>query len=200
MKTTKILLSGFLFIFFSTSVLAQDNSSSESTFGIKGGLNYSTVSKGNFDEGPDPRTSFHIGFVGEVPLVPKVFSLQPEMLYSRQGFENTVQPIVGSSYKVTYKVDYLNLPILAKLHLGKVFSIEAGPQFGFKVSEKVETDNNDAIPEDDVNNFDTAIAGGVSCNFNGTFINARFTQSLNEVVKDSGSKNMVFQIGIGFKM
>lgn len=201
MKLIKNLtLGAFLFAFVSNAS-AQDNSgSSNSGFGIKGGLNYTTVSKGKFEEGPDPRTTFHIGFLGEVALLPNVLSLQPEVLYSRQGFENTVQPLIGSSYKVTYKFDYVNVPILAKLHIGKVLSVEAGPQFGLKVSEKIESENGSSM-EDQLNDFDTAIAGGLSLKFNGgVFIYGRFTQSLNEVVKDSDSKNMVVQVGLGFKM
>jgi hypothetical protein len=199
--TKKFALAVFLFTFVNI-VSAQEatNTESSSGFGIKGGLNFSTVSKGKFEEGPDPRTSFHIGFLGEIPLVPKILSLQPEVVYSRQGFEKTVQPFLGSSYKVTYQFDYVNVPILAKLHLGKIISLEAGPQFGFKVSEKIESGNNSSL-ENEVNDFDTAIAGGVSLNFNGgAFLFGRFTQSLNEVIKDSDSKNMVFQVGIGFKM
>ena len=101
---------------------------------------------------------------------------------------------------MTYQIDYLNVPILAKLYLGKIFSIEVGPQFGFKVSEKTESSNSSSL-ENEVESFDTAIAAGVSFNFSeGAFISGRFTQSLNEVVKNSDSKNMVFQVGIGFKM
>ncbi|MGH2665846.1 porin family protein [Flavobacterium sp.] len=193
----KLTLGAFLFA-FAGNIAAQDTNNSR--FGIKGGLNYSTVSKGEFDEGPDPRTSFHIGFLGEVPVVRNVFAIQPEVVYSRQGFETTVKPLIGSNYKVTYQIDYVNVPILAKLYIGKLFSIEAGPQFGLKVSEKTESDNG-STTEDEVNSFDTAIAAGVSFNFGGgAFITGRFTQSLNEVVKDSDSKNMVFQVGIGFKM
>lgn len=198
MKLIKNLTLGTFLFVFAFSAFAQDKSGG--SFGIKGGLNYATVSKGDFEEGPDPRTSFHFGFMGEVPLVPKILSLQPELLYSRQGFEYNVQPFIGNSYKVTYKIDYINVPVLAKLKLGNIFSIEAGPQFGMKVSEKVESDNS-VSDENDVNSFDTAIAGGLSLNFaGGAFIFGRFTQSLNEVVKDSGSKNMVIQAGIGFKM
>lgn len=193
MKLIKKLTLGVFLFAFANTVTAQD-------FGIKGGLNYSTVSKGKFEEGPDPRTSFHIGFLGEIPVVPNVFAIQPEVVYSRQGFETVVKPLIGSNYKVTYQIDYVNVPVLAKLYLGKLVSIEAGPQFGLKVSEKTESDNNSST-EDNVNNFDTAIAAGVSFNFaGGAFITGRFTQSLNEVVKDSDSKNMVFQVGIGFKM
>ncbi len=201
MKLIKNLtLGAFLFAFVSNASAQDSSGDSNSGFGIKGGLNYATVSKGEFEEGPDPRTTFHIGFLGEVELLPNVLSLQPEVLYSRQGFENTVQPLIGSSYKVTYKFDYVNVPVLAKLHIGKVLSVEAGPQFGLKVSEKIESENGSSM-EDQLNDFDTAIAAGLSLNFNqGVFIYGRFTQSLNEVVKDSDSKNMVVQVGLGFKM
>ncbi|WP_313804599.1 porin family protein [Flavobacterium sp.] len=197
MKTLKFLFAGIILTTTAT-LTAQDKNSGNSSFGIKGGLNYSTITKGDFDEGPDPRTSFYLGFVGEIPVVENVFSIQPEVLYSRQGFEVN-QTILGTNYKTEYKLDYINVPVLAKIHLGKVFSIEAGPQFGLKISEKYENEDS-SIETDDVNEFDTALAAGVSLNFDGGFfISGRFTQSLNEVVKDSGSKNQVIQAGVGFK-
>lgn len=176
---------------------AQENTKNEGNFGIKGGLNHSTVTKGDFDEGPDPRTSFHIGFFSEIPLIGNVLSLQPEFIYSRQGFENNFS-FLGNNYKTTYKIDYINVPILAKIHLGKALSIEAGPQFGLKINENVETNNSETVTND-VKPFDTAIAAGLSLNFDTMFISGRYTYSLNEVVENSNAKNSVFQIGIGFK-
>lgn len=177
---------------------AQETTKKDGDFGIKGGLNYSTVTKGDFDEGPDPRTSFHIGFFGEIPLIDNVFSIQPEFIYSRQGFENNFT-FLGNNYKTTYKIDYINMPILAKIYLGKTLSIEAGPQFGLKINENIET-NNSSAESNDVKAFDTALAAGVSLNFEGMFISGRYTYSLNEVVENSNAKNSVFQIGIGFKL
>lgn len=197
MRTSHILFAG-LVLSAVTTATAQDKGKTESSFGIKGGLNYATITKGDFDEGPDPRTSFHLGFVGEIPVVENVFAIQPEVLYSRQGFEIN-QTLLGTNYKTEYKLDYINVPVLAKIYLGKAFSIEAGPQFGLKIGEKYENDDA-TIETNDVNDFDTAIAAGLSFNFDGgLFITGRFTQSLNEVVKDSGSKNQVFQAGLGFK-
>lgn len=197
MKTVNFLFAG-LVLLVTTVATAQDQKTSNSHFGIKGGLNYSTITKGDFNEGPDARTSFHLGIVGEIPVVANVFAIQPEVLYSRQGFEIN-QNILGTNYKTEYKLDYINVPVLAKIYLGKAISIEAGPQFGLKVGEKYE--NQDSTTEtNDVNDFDTALAVGLSFNFDGgVFLSGRFTQSLNEVVKDSGSKNQVFQAGIGFK-
>ena len=186
-----------LFLIVTQSLLSQENSNNDGSFGIKGGLNYSTVTKGDFDEGLDPRTSFYLGFFGEIPLVENVFSIQPEFIYSRQGFENNFS-LLGNNYKTTYKIDYINMPILAKIYLGDVFAIEAGPQFGLKINENIESDNS-TTETNDVNSFDTALAGGISLNFDNIFISGRYTYSLNEVVKDSNAKNSVFQVGLGFK-
>lgn len=192
----KVILLVLVFI-GTQNVIGQEKTKSEGSFGIKGGLNYSTVTQGDFDEGPDPRTSFHIGFFSEIPLIDKVFSIQPEFIYSRQGFENNFT-ILGNNYKTTYKIDYINVPVLAKIYLGETFAIEAGPQFGLKINENVETDNSTS-ETNDVNAFDTALAAGVSLNFDSVFISGRYTYSLNEVVKDSNAKNSVFQVGLGFK-
>lgn len=192
----KVILSVLVFVVTQT-LLGQETVKSEGNFGIKGGLNYSTVTKGDFDEGPDPRTSFYVGFYGEIPLVENVFSIQPEFIYSRQGFENNFT-LLGDNYKTIYKIDYINMPILAKIYLGKTLAIEAGPQFGIKVNENIETDDS-STETNDVNSFDTALAAGISLNFESVFLSGRYTYSLNEVVKDSNAKNSVFQIGIGFK-
>lgn len=195
MKTLRLLLASIVFTAVSTTAIAQD---SKNSISIKGGLNYTTITKGDFEEGPDPRASFHIGLAGEISLIPKVFSIQPEAIYSRQGFE--YDNLFGN--RMQYKLDYINFPVLAKVYIIKELSIEAGPQFGLKVSEKVDYkgENNTPPQENNYNNFDTALAGGLSFNFsNGVFLTARYTQSLNEVIKDTGAKNKVFQAGIGFK-
>ena len=190
----KVFLVSIMFL-FANAIFAQSGNSER--FGIKGGLNYSTVTKGDFNEGADPRTSYYLGFYGEIPLVRKVLSLQPEIIYSRQGFETNYSDLLGNNYKQEYRIDYINLPILAKIHIGKIFSVEAGPQFGFKINEKIKSENS-ATFNNDVTSFDTALAGGVSFNIDDFLISARYTYSVNEVIKNTDSKNSVFQLGIGF--
>lgn len=195
MKKVIFLITSFI----SVAAFSQEerNSSNDARFGIKGGLNYSTVTKGNFEDGLDPRTSFYIGFVGEIPLIGNTISLQPEMLYSRQGFENNFT-LLGTNYNEEYQVDYINIPVLLKLRAGNVLSFEAGPQFGLKINEKV-VSNNSEVERNNINEFDTALAGGISLNFSEFFLTGRYTYSLNEIIKDSNSKNSVFQIGVGLR-
>ncbi|CAM4418997.1 porin family protein [Flavobacterium terrigena] len=195
MKNVILLLTSFI----SVTAFSQEEvkSSSDARFGIKGGLNYSTVTKGDFEEGLDPRTSFYIGFVSEIPLVGRILHLQPEMIYSRQGFESNYS-FLGENYNDVYQVDYINIPVLLKLYAGNTLSFEFGPQFGLKVNEKI-VRNDSEVEENDINSFDTALAGGVSLNFDKFFLSGRYTYSLNEIIKDSNSKNSVFQIGGGFR-
>ena len=194
MKKVILLLTSFISV---TAFSQETEKTSHAKFGIKGGLNYATVTKGEFKDGLDPRTSFNVGFVGEIPLVGKAMSIQPEVLYSRQGFENNFV-LLGTNYKEEYQIDYINIPILLKLNAGNVLSFEAGPQFGLKINEKV-VSNNSEVDRDDINEFDTALAGGISLNFNEFFISGRYTYSLNEIIKDSNSKNSVFQVGVGVR-
>lgn len=193
----KVILLVTAFISFTAVSQEETKSTSDAKFGFKGGLNYSTVTQGDFEEGLDPRTSFYLGFVGEIPLAANVIYLQPEMVYSRQGFENNYT-VLGSSYTEEYQIDYMNFPILLKMYLGNTIAIEAGPQFGLKINERV-VDNNSEVDRNDINAFDTALAAGVSLNFDDFFLSGRYTYSFNEIIEDSNSKNSVFQIGLGFK-
>jgi hypothetical protein len=53
------------------------------------------------------------------PLLAKVF-IQPELLYSQQGYK-----ITNSSGTFTQKLDYINLPIMLKAYPSKKISFEA---------------------------------------------------------------------------
>jgi hypothetical protein len=88
--------------------------------GLKTGLNISNVTGGDADR--NSLFDFHIGGIAEFKLSEK-FSLQPELLYTRQGSE------VENSVKI--KLDYLAIPLMAKFYLSEKFSVEAGPQVSF---------------------------------------------------------------------
>lgn len=169
--------------------------------GVKAGFNFATVSRGNLDISPDARTGFYLGINYEYPIIKDVFSIQPEMLFSQQGFEKRYT-VSGERQKSIYKVDYLNIPILARYYVVRGFSFEAGPQFGYKVSE--EFDRNETDSEIDsltnANDFDFSFAAGITFQFDeGLFINGRYNRSFNEIIDGSSAKNIVIQLGLGFK-
>jgi len=104
-------------------------------FGVKGGINSSTFSGdgfGDFDN-PDSRTSFNLGLLAEIPVSDK-FSVQPEVLYSGQGYDIVSR---DNANDVEYQLDYINVPVLAKYYLVDGLSLEAGPQIGFLVNSEI---------------------------------------------------------------
>jgi len=204
MKLFKLLSAGALMLGAVTVATAQEDASNSDSmspsFGVKGGVNFATVSGDDFDS-PDSRTSFHVGVFGEFPIA-EIFSIQVEALYSGQGFEISDGGVLSNN-KVEYQLDYINVPVLAKFYLFEGFSLEAGPQFSFKVNEEIDADpNNDPgdSDQDFAETFDFGVAGGATFQTSmGLFATARYTQGITDVVKDRDIKNAVFQVGIGFK-
>lgn len=173
MKTIQSLFVAFLFFSLSQGALAQ-------SIGVRAGYNFSNVSDGKLGNTTN-NDGYYIGLYKEVPLLDKLLYIQPEVQFSKQGFSTAISDI---------DLSYIQVPILAKLYALKIVSIETGPQFGFKVSDK------GGIGNPDFKTFDAAWAFGASINLPfGLSINARYISSLNEVIKNSDAKNQVFQLG-----
>lgn len=182
----------------------QDESSPTSSFrfGVKGGVNFSTVTGDDFDS-PDARTSFHVGALAEFPIL-NHFSLQVEGIYSSQGFESEFSGFGGGANdNIEYQLDYINVPVLAKIYLLDGFSVEAGPQFGFKINEEIDTDPNNNPGDfnlDRAADYDFSLVGGVTFKSqSGLFIYGRYNYGLTDIIEDVDVKNAVLQLGLGFE-
>ncbi|MES2574095.1 MAG: porin family protein [Bacteroidota bacterium] len=152
--------------------------------GVKAGLNYANFTGTEIQT--DAITSYHAGLVAEIKLADK-FAIQPELLYSTQGasYEEA-----GEEFK--NELGYIAIPVLAKIYLGKSFSLELGPQASFLLSEKSDVDF------DDSNTFDFGLAGGLSYKITkNIFIQGRYVLGLTEVSSDANAKNSVLQFSAG---
>ena len=194
--------------------IAQAQSDSKAVqLGVKGGLNSSTISGDDIGE-LKSRTSFNAGLVAEIPISERV-SFQPEVFYSGQGFdiqENDQDNIFDTDDNVEYQLDYIQVPLLLKVYLVEGLSVEAGPQFGFKIHEEIDFEpNNDGgdieIDSNDSNikDLDTGIALGTAYKFdNGFFLSGRYTFGLTNIFEDGtafenvDAKNNVWQFCLGF--
>jgi predicted porin len=202
----------------STGAFAQNFS-----YGVKAGLNLSDVSKYNDDaEGADKgmRMGFHAGLVGEYQ-VNDFWGLQAELLYSQQGTKFTAK--VGDGKMVT-KLDYVNLPVMAKLYLYEGLSLEVGPQFGYLMSAKekisgfpAESEMNGEVnlldekevgEKDLLKRMDVSAAVGLSYKFAfGLDVSARYNLGLTKVSdkmydnneKKISPKNNVVMVGLGYR-
>lgn len=201
-RLIKLFSAGILMIGAITTANAQSSDALTPSFGIKGGVNFASITGDDFDS-PDSRTSFHVGLLAEFPLT-EMFSLQAEALYSGQGFESDLDgEIFGGEGKVEYQLDYINVPVLAKVYILDGLSIEAGPQFGFKVNEEIDANANaddGDLNLDEAEDFDFGVAAGVTFETPmGLFATGRYTQGFTDIVNNRDVKNSVFQIGVGYK-
>lgn len=206
----KIALLIALTIFGLTQANAQN-------FGFKGGYNYSSfngdVAKDNTLKG---LSGFYVGALLELPLG-DVLSIQPEVIYSRQGAAWEQKDILGE-FKKDLKLDYLNIPVMAKVNLGPLF-LQGGVQFGFLVG-KPETSSTvnglrvtEQVDKDAYASFDFGVGAGLGVNLSQHFfVEARYTHSLTNALDpnnnslknahisdDNNFKNAVLSLGLGVK-
>lgn len=143
-------------------------------FGVKGGLNISTIVGGDVED-TKSLVGFHVGGFAEIHVVQRFF-IQPELLYSTQGSKFDGGPILGDA---DLKLDYLSIPVLAKYYIvDNKFSVEAGPQFGVLVSAK--SDGEDV--KDFTRSTDFGFNIGAGYNFTDNFsVGLRYTIGLSPI-------------------
>jgi len=188
MRTLILIFS--LIISTATIATAQENV----IFGAKAGINLSNMSSDNFTE-TSTRTGFHLGLLAEVPLTNK-FSVQPEILYATQGTEAYEIMLGGSPRQADYKLDYIQLPVLAKIYLAESLSIEAGPSFNFLVMEEIGDSNTDFG-----STFEFGGVLGASYKIRGGFFAAaRFSYGFTDAMNTFTTTytNSGFQLGVGY--
>ncbi len=173
-------------------------------FGVKGGVNFTNMTSDGFEDN-SARTGYHIGLLAEIP-VSDSFSIQPEALYSTQGTEAT-RSFGGQRFKGEYQLDYIQVPVLAKVYLIDGLALEVGPSFNFLANEKYDFDSSALDAEFDTDmasSFEFGGALGASYKFNnGFFLGARYTQGFTDAFDsdnfdDDAIKNNGFQLGVGF--
>lgn len=193
MKLKQITIALFLGVI--GTINAQDSTIPKSNGGIKGGYNLAAVSFDGDGE-TEQRHGFHIGVYGE-SFISESFSIQPELMYSQQGYE-----ITNSSGTFTQKLDYINLPLMLKAYPSKNFFFEAGPQIGLAISHKEEYDGLfSGSQEYDPNNFDWGMNfGGGFKTDSGVSLGVRYHLGLGDLYDDGKAQNRVLQFSIGFDL
>src|SRR5690554_589867 len=171
----KKLILGVFAVFFAITSYAQGID-----FGIKAGANFSTLTDAT---GLKNKTGFHGGVFLGLKFNDKI-ALQPELLYSQQGAEFDMGKV---------DLNYINVPVIVKYYLVQGLNIQLGPQFGFVVDDNI----SNAIFE--AEDFD--VSGVIGAGYDFPFdirLDARYNFGFTDVVKDTGSKNGVFSIALGY--
>jgi hypothetical protein len=179
----------------------------EIDFGVQVGLNLANL-QGDDVEDVDARTGINVGLTGEYEFSPS-FGLMVGAIYSQQGADGS---ILGQDS--TLKLDYINVPVLAKFYLGgSGFSIDAGPQIGFIVKDEYEINEGafaGSTTDYDAEPIDLSVGGGLSYKFRegafleGISLSTRYMVGLSNIYNDNDTfsdnvTNQVFSFNLGYK-
>ncbi len=175
-----VTLSLVLFLFSIASF------SQELDFGIKAGANFANISDVTDSS---TKTGFQAGIFAGIKFTENL-AIQADLLYSQQGTKFDAGE---------FDLSYVNVPVVLKVYLIQGLNLQAGPQFGYVVEDKISFRVFDTIVNTDSEKVDVSGIVGAGYDFPfGIRIDARYNFGLTDVVKDSNSKNSVASIAIGY--
>ncbi len=187
----KFLLAAVIML-ASTNVFAQYSAGS---FTVQPRIGFSAADFNNTDD-TKARVGLVVGPEFEYFVTDK-FSLAGGILYSQQGAEI-------KDLDVTWEIDYLNIPVTANFYVLKGLALKAGIQPGVNLSAKLSSDKKNVDADTDgVKGFDLSIPVGLSYEFHRFVLDARYnigiTKIFDEDKVDLDSKNLTFQLTLGYK-
>ena len=205
----KLFLFAAVAAFTISTAFAQD----EIRYGIKGGVNYSNVSRADLSIKLNSKVGFHLGGVISYKIGEKVL-IQTEPMYSLQGYvfpESSVYTDVDGIPVVAKRVvhlHYINLPIIAGYELAKGLSVQAGPQVGVSLGGKVKfkdvssfgNSNNLENANLDLSTIELGVLGGLQYELpSNIFFQLRYVLGLTGISGKGSFKNNNAQLSIGYK-
>ncbi len=183
----RLFLSTLCFVFIGFFLQAQ--SSGRLLYGAKAGINVSTFLGRDYLD-ITPRIGFYAGGLAEFQLTDALY-FQPEAILSFQGAD------LGAG---NLKLVYFHIPLMGKYHITNEIAVEVGPQLGILLSDNGE----DFFIQDTAPTVDTKtvhlglnVGAGYRLNPN-IYFQARFSFGLSKVIKDTDTKNGLFQAGASY--
>lgn len=178
--------------------------------GLKVGLNVAQVRYEIDSESETTKAA--VGFQGGAFVnfgVSDVFSIQPELFFSRLGGkESEYIDDLGSDVDQTYKIDYLSLPVLFKFQVAPNVNLHVGPQLGILAGAKVKVEalgqSVEADAKDSFNTLDFGLNGGIGFNVQKFGFDLRYYYGLANIADDpeiqSEGANRAFQFIFSYRL
>ncbi|WP_196894885.1 porin family protein [Aureivirga marina] len=187
----------------------------EMSWGVKGGVTITDLVNSDI-YGGETKVGWTAGLVYEIHLTDR-FSIQPEVLYSRQGAKSNYTTPYGGDENVMNEIytnitlHYINIPVYAKYYIVDGFNVFLGPQFAILADNEIETKetiplipNPQVIRERDKLNrsksfgIDGSVGLGYHFDFD-VFVQAVYSYGFYKIVAEDDMKNSVLQFSVGYK-
>lgn len=166
-------------------------------FGIKGGLNASSLNNGG--SAMETIIGFNAGAFAHIHTSIN-WSIQPEIIFSTEGAK---EPLVGGNLTGKHRLNYLNFPVLLQYMFNNGLRLEGGAQFGVLLSAKDKVRENVLDVKDMYQSTAVSIPLGASfLTRTGFGIDARYVFGLSNIYKDDSQtiQSNVFQLGIFYQL
>lgn len=185
-----------LIVFFVSAFQA----SGQIAFGLKGGLNFSTLNVEDPELTYNSRTGYHAGIFlrnrfGNV-------GIQPELLLFTQSGEVT-SSLFGTAQE---HFTYLSIPLMLKFYPVGGFNLHVGPQFGFLLDGEREYDSFFGSGSQDITehykNSDISISVGGGYDFDfGLGLDVRYNigvKDINNAANGETVNSRIFLVSVGW--
>jgi hypothetical protein len=139
-----------------------------------------------------------LGLVAEIPISQSLY-FGPEILYSIQGASFS-----DDEFDASFKLNYIQIPLMVKYFVSEGFSLEAGPQIGFLTSSEIEIEDLGVNTKDFFSGFDYGVNFGLGYKLpGGIFLQGRYNLGLANVLDseefgDEEARNSVIQLSAGY--
>ena len=186
-------------------LVASTTSAQTFQFGVKGGVNFATLSVEDGESAFDSRIGAVIGgFVTWHAF--RWLELQPEILFTSKGAK-----VEESGISSNLIVDYLEVPILARysrpLSDNWRFFVAGGPTLGVRLRARTTTEFSGGTEEididDDVEEMDFGVAVGGGVEVGRWILDGRYTFGLSDLDADTSDaatfRNRVISVTAGFR-
>jgi hypothetical protein len=171
-------------------------------FGVKGGLNAAdhAVSDAG-DASFDSRLGIVVGGFVTLPIA-SWLDLQAEGLYAEKGSR-----LKAGGGEVKLIVNYVEIPVLARVRLARIFYAAAGPSMAFRTQAKARARFSGSTEETDISEqveqFDFGVGMGGGLELGPLVIDGRYTLGLTDIDKDktdsSTMKNRAISVTAGIR-
>lgn len=182
--------------FIATLFLMYNARAQEAHFGIKGGLNASSLDfAGNSDM--QTKIGFNVGLLAHIHTHNKSWAIQPEIYYSDEGAKSK------SNNDAKLNLGFLNVPVLVQYMFDNGFRIEAGPQLNLLMSAKQKDKNSSTDIKNRFNTANFSIPLGIGyLTMNGLGFDARYNFGISNIYKNDvvpKTRSNVFQFDVFYQ-
>ena len=210
MKKTMLFLLGFVMI-------SQVSIAQKIKFGVQGGLNLANVQldeSGQIDYEASLRTAFNGGVFTQISFLNDKLLLQPEIMYSAEGFVNTNNQAQAGEEEVKTNLNFMNIPVTVIFKPTKFLNFQIGPEFGYLLKAAADGES----VTDSFNKSELGLNLGVGTTIAGLVnLNVRYNRGLTKMYdgtaeelvgeEASGSSegnvellNSMFQVSMGLNI